>query len=129
MEENPFAGLVDLMKDTAKGEIPVFFQIGKIVSTAPVKIMLGEIPIEAEELAWNESLLKIEMNDVTLSDTSGSLSGSYNCTNCSGSRFSVSSGSLRVNSLQGNLSLSVGDNVILLPYGERFIVFCKVVGL
>ena len=129
MEENPFAGLVDLMKDTAKGEIPVFFQIGKIVSTAPVKIMLGEIPIEAEELAWNESLLKIEMNDVTLSDTSGSLSGSYNCTNCSGSRFSVSSGSLHVNSLQGTLPLNVGDSVVLLPCGERFIVLCKGVGI
>ena len=129
MEENPFAGLVDLMKDTAKSEIPVFFRVGKVASINPIKIMLGDVPIEAEELACNESLLKIEMNDITLTDTSGNLDGSYNCTNCAGSRFSVSNGSLRVNSLQGNLSLSVGDNVILLPYGERFIVFCKVVGL
>lgn len=127
MEENPFAGLVGLMKDTAKGEIPVFFQIGKIASTTPIKIMIGEIPIEKEELVWNESLLKIKMNDATLSDTSGNLNGSYNCTNCAGTTFSVSNGSLHVNSLQGNIPLNVGDSVVLLPYGERFIVLCKVV--
>lgn len=53
---NPYAQLLTLLRQEAKGQLPRGHVRGEVSRESPLQIKIGTIPIEAEELEINRTL-------------------------------------------------------------------------
>ena len=56
MEDNPFSALVNEVKSISRDQVPVVFRIGRVISVAPLRIEVGGIQIEKNEIYINKAL-------------------------------------------------------------------------
>ena len=116
MEENPYAGILEVVRTDADARSASPWVIGTVAATAPLTVMLGGIPLSG---AVNPQLLPHE-ETAALSELKGSLEGSP--------AVSVTNGSLEAKALLGGV-LVPGDRVAMLASadGQQYVVICKVV--
>ncbi len=119
MEENPYAGILEVVRTDADARSASPWVIGTVAATAPLTVMLGGIPLSGADLLVNPQLLPHE-ETAALSELKGSLEGSP--------AVSVTNGSLGGKSLLGGV-LVPGDRVAMLASadGQQYVVICKVV--
>ena len=86
MEENPYAGILEVVRTDADARSASPWVIGTVAATAPLTVMLGSIPLSGADLLVNPQLLPHE-ETAALSELKGSLEGSP--------AVSVTNGSLR----------------------------------
>lgn len=119
MEDNPFAGILDVVRTDADERSMSPWAIGTVAAVAPLTVMLGNLPLTGADLLVNPQLLPHE-ETAALSELKGSLEGSP--------AVSVTGGSLEGKALLGGV-LAPGDLVAMLASadGQQYAVICKVV--
>ena len=75
MEENPYAGILEVVRTDADARSASPWVIGTVAATAPLTVMLGGIPLSGADLLVNPQLLPHE-ETAALSELTGSLEGS-----------------------------------------------------
>ena len=130
MEENPYSGILNVMRRDAEQRRPKSgWLLGVVQSAAPLAIFCGGMqdPLTGADLRVNYQL-RGNAERVTLQEAKGSLTGTVDCEKGSITGMEVSSGTLEAAGLFGGV-LAPGDLVALLPSedGQEFLVLCKVV--
>lgn len=122
MQDNPYQAIVELMRETARGQMPTGVCTGTVVSSEPVGILAGGLTLTAEDLLFSAGL-KPGTAYVQGTALSGALT-------IDGESRGVSGGTLAGTAQIQPAGLAAGDRVALLYIGaseDKFIVLCKVV--
>ena len=119
MEDNPYAGILEVVRTDADARSTSPWVIGRVAAVAPLTVMLGNLPLTGADLLVNPQLLAHE-ETAALSELKGNLEGSP--------AVSVTGGSLVGKALLGGV-LAPGDLVAMLAGadGQQYAVLCKLV--
>lgn len=127
IQENPYSALLKVLRDDADSRRIWPWRFGEVVSVEPLVIETGQNLLSGREL-WVNYQLRENQEEVTLSETQGSLNGSVDCEVGGIGTMSVASGLIHA---QGTFHgvLVPGDRVVLLQNedAQEFVVLCKVV--
>lgn len=63
MRESPYSGILNMIGDRAKGQIPVSFRPGKVTGTDPLKVMVSETEQSGSSLVKNASIGELNTGD------------------------------------------------------------------
>lgn len=103
--KNPYSELLNLMREQGAKYNPPTIEIGEVISPNPVKIKLGDLQLDKDDVLINDFLLQgykrqLKVNGIT-------------------------------NEYETTDTLKKGDLLAIMPAGDRqrFIVLCKVVSL
>lgn len=56
MEGNPYVNLITTLREDAMGQIPIYYRLGKVVSTDPLRIEVGGTIQEGSDLLRNNGI-------------------------------------------------------------------------
>lgn len=135
MNEDPFSGLFNTMRDAGKSAIPsgnARLLHGTVLSLTPLKIDVAGTTQEAERFYISHRLVSGHAEKVTVSGSavSGDLDISASCPLGSHSSMTISSGTVQLNAVatQDGPVLKAGDEVLLLTADDQtFYILDKVV--
>lgn len=64
-EDNPYINLIELIKELGSENNPIPYMTGKVISTNPLVVDIGEIQLGKEEILVNKDLI-LEIGDTVV---------------------------------------------------------------
>ena len=64
MENNPFSGIVNMIREDSKTLLPVNYRLGTVISTAPIIIDVADTSQEARAFLKNGMIIDLETGDL-----------------------------------------------------------------
>lgn len=128
MEENPYSGILGVIRRDADDRRCAAWRLGVVVSVAPLSVKTGGQVLFGGELLVNYQL-RANTEPVKLSEAKGAFTASTDCSEGSITTIDVTDGTLEAVGLFGGVLVS-GDQVAMLQSEDQqqFVVLCKVVG-
>ncbi len=117
--KNPYSELVNVMRSEGSRYNPPTVSIGKVTSKSPLKVIVGDLELDSDNLLVNHLLLE---NTQTVTDSSL-------LHNHSEGDILYKSGIVQKDTLTFKQVIEEDDLLAILPTadGQTFIVLCKVV--
>lgn len=127
MQENPYSAILGTMRKDSNERKSSAWVLGRVLSVSPLQIAYNGLTLSGANLLVNHQLC-IHTRAVSLSDVSGNLDASTDCSLGSITALSATNGTLQAAGLFGGV-LTAGDQVAMLKSedSQLFIVLCKVV--
>lgn len=127
MQENPFSAILSTMRKDTKERKSSAWVLGRVLSVSPLQIAYNGLTLSGANLLVNHQLCT-HARAVTLSNISGKLDASTDCSLGSITAINATGGTLQAAGLFGGV-LAAGDQVAMLKSedSQLFIVLCKVV--
>lgn len=127
MQENPYSSILRTMREDANEQKSSAWVLGNVMGVAPLVIQYNGMALTGTDLLVNFQL-RTNAEAVILSNLTGKLNGTVDCTSGSITGMAVTSGNLQAAGVFGGV-LAPGDQVVMLRSddGQQFVVLCKVV--
>lgn len=66
MQENPYSGILSVISERAKGQIPVTFWLGKVTGVSPLKVSVSHTEQAGNDLLKNADIGELHSGDDVL---------------------------------------------------------------
>ena len=66
MPENPYSGILNMLRTEARGQVPASFLFGKVKSTDPLIVTVSKTDQSGSDLLMNAGVGKLETGDSVL---------------------------------------------------------------
>jgi hypothetical protein len=66
MQENPYSGILKVIESRAKGQVPITFRLGKVVSVNPLKVTVGGTEQSGTDLLKNATIGTLYSGDTVM---------------------------------------------------------------
>jgi hypothetical protein len=64
MENNPFSGIINMIREDSRTLIPVNYRLGTVISTAPIIIEVAGTSQDAKAFLKNDTIIDLETGDI-----------------------------------------------------------------